>query len=392
MLRNFKTQHLIKALAFYKQNNEFFLVFSWAEHGNLRKFWKDKSPQANDASYTKWVFHQLHGLADAIRMLHEDEGNSGGCRHGDIKPENILCFNSKGGRDHLSCVLVISDVGLSRTHDKSTQLRSSVTRLQGGQTLAYAAPETELYPDRATSRRFDIWSLGCLYLEFLIWLLYGFEELDRFEKEVDRKFYRVIANTETLRIKGQRHKAEVNPVVRNWIQRIKEDSQHTGTTSKETAIGRLVAVIETRLLVITASPVPKNQRLPPSQNDRYSPPTSPREKGRASNTPFQVIIRQPTAVDGRMSNVEATGGITPDNSENERAYAPEVCNELESIIRDAETGVIEWNSFGYDRGQQLSRPGSSSTMDPTFLARKDISGRKHEVSAHCCPTASDSDF
>jgi hypothetical protein len=229
-------------------------------------------------------------------------------------------------------------------------------------------------------------------LEFLIWLLYGFEELDRFEKEVDRKFYRVIAETETLHISFQKNKAEVNPVVRNWIRRIKEDSQNTGANLKETAVGRLVELIDERLLVISASPVPKDQKLPPSQSDGYSPPASSEAKGQASDTPFQMIIRQPTAMDGRMSNLGATNGTTPENREHERAYAPEVCNELKKIVRDAEEGVIEWNSHGHNRGQPLSRPGSSSIMDRTLLARRDISGGKHEVSAHCCPTANESDI
>ncbi|KAH7304162.1 hypothetical protein B0I35DRAFT_445612 [Stachybotrys elegans] len=379
MLRDFSTPHLIKALAFYKKGKEFYFVFPWADCGNLRAFWKDKIPQPSEANYIKWVFRQLLGLADAIRMLHESEGKNGGCRHGDIKPENILCFTSKGGRDHTSCVLVISDVGLSRTYDKTTQQRS-VTRAQGGHTVAYAAPETELHGDRPTSRRYDIWSLGCLYLEFLIWLLYGYHGLhqfeEQFEQQTDRKFYRIITDKKRLHIHGQKNKAEVNPVVRKWIERIKEYSQHAGTRLRETAVGRLITLIETRLLVVDASPDPKDEELSQAPSDQQSSPTSTQEAGHA----IKVIVRRPTLTDDRIPAARATGTTAERDSRlNERAYALEVYDELRNIIEDAEATVIKWNRQGDDGEQQLSRMETNSSLGNNLLPQGGVSGRQDEL-------------
>ncbi len=269
ILRNFETPHLIKATAFYKKKNgdaeEYYFLFPWAKHGNLRTFWKEKIPSIHDSSYMKWVFDQLVGLTDAIETLHHQGEKT--CRHGDLKPENVLCFNKSGStaeKDQTSCVLVISDVGLSRTHDNPTQLRSK-SRMVAGETLAYAAPETELFPERPTSRRYDIWSLGCLYLEFVIWLLYGIEELKRFGDDIGvgagRRFY-IITSTSTLNV-GRLKTAQVNPVVQDWIEHIKKDWRCAIIGEKETAIGRLISLIEKRLLVVNANPDPKDPILAP---------------------------------------------------------------------------------------------------------------------------------
>ncbi|RSL50760.1 hypothetical protein CEP53_008699 [Fusarium sp. AF-6] len=78
-------------------------------------------------------------------------------RHGDIKPENILWFNdgTKGG------TLKITDFVLTKFH--TWDIRSS---------RCYRPPEVEL-GDGLIRPSYDIWSMGCLYLEFLAWLLGG---------------------------------------------------------------------------------------------------------------------------------------------------------------------------------------------------------------------------
>ena len=147
-------------------------------------------------------------------------------------------------------IVVISDFGLARIHDEVTQLREK-TKLAGGETIVYAAPEIELYPNRGISRRYDIWSLGCLYLEFVIWLLYGSEELERFHQRLDGRFY-TIRFAATITVQGKL--AEINQTAKDWIHKIKNDPRCGGTGVKRTAISRLIVLIEERLLVVGSNP------------------------------------------------------------------------------------------------------------------------------------------
>jgi len=374
---------LIKATAFYKKKagdaEDLYFVFPWAEHGNLRKFWKEKIPSIYDHSYMKWVFNQLVGLADALQTLHEENQVS---RHGDLKPENVLCFNASGStavKDHTSCVLVISDVGLSRTYDKSTRFRSK-TKMAAGETIAYAAPETELFPDRATSRRFDIWSLGCLYLEFFIWLLYGVEELERFDKEIGVRFYTIADSPATLNVDG-RKTAEVNPVVRSWIEHIKKDPRCAGRGQKDTAVGRLIALIEKRLLVVAANPDPKDPRLAPHELGDEEQATV--DSGvLADIPPFRFGVREPTALgeEARNTMISQTAMFTK-TGEDERAYASEVCKGISAIVRGVEDGTLEWINLDQDGVKTASHYGPDSATDLTTPSRRGSTGKNQEVSA-----------
>jgi serine/threonine protein kinase len=88
-------------------------------------------------------------------------------------------------------ILVIGDVGISRFHTQETFLRNEDTAT-AATTPSYEAPEAHGGSKDKRSRRYDIWSLGCIYLEFVIWLLYGNDavlELEQARKTPDRQSY-----------------------------------------------------------------------------------------------------------------------------------------------------------------------------------------------------------
>jgi serine/threonine protein kinase len=241
-----------------------------------------------------------------------------------------------------SYVLVISDFGLARIHDQATQLRSK-TRLAGGETIVYAAPEIELYPDRVISRRYDIWSLGCIYLEFVIWLLYGFEELERFRQGIDGRFYTIRFAATTTIVQGTGNKlAEINQTAKDWIHKIKNDPRCGGTGVKRTAISRLIVLIEERLLVVGLNP---NLSNPLSAHDKLEDEYQGTADFRApvDIPPIQIRVIRPT----RLSDEEQNHTIPQiarftDSEKDERAYAPEVCDSIAAIIREVEIGAIAW--------------------------------------------------
>ncbi|RMJ15145.1 hypothetical protein CDV36_005159 [Fusarium kuroshium] len=124
----------------------------------------------------KSVFdREIKNLSHALERLAGE-----GCRHSDLKPQNILLFPDA----RTSGTLKITDLGISKFHTYATINRWDQTSAQFV-TVRYGPPEfDELNPGRVKdyvdgssnqklSRRFDIWSLGCVFVEFLIWARLG---------------------------------------------------------------------------------------------------------------------------------------------------------------------------------------------------------------------------
>jgi serine/threonine protein kinase len=320
-IRDLNHKHLVKAVAYYTKGKSHCIVFPWARWGNLRDIWC-KDPPKLDRRFLQWVFTQLCGLADAIKTLHHSHQEKS-LRHGDMKPENILCFDDpdkEQSEDIYSCILIIADVGLSRSHDKLTEVRKGATRTKSG-TIKYEPPETELQPNEPRSRRYDVWSLGCIYLEFMIWLLYGHEELEHFRDDLNSlgenvRFYIVEEDPST-----RRRTARLNSVVQKWVDWIKKDKR----CPNQTAIRRLLDLIVGRLLVADVSPAqPFLSRRPTTFIENVETPST-----------LSVIVRQPTF------NVN----VSKDPSLQSRATAEELEDGLRSILDDAVSTMadrIEW--------------------------------------------------
>jgi len=205
------------------------IIFPWAVGGDLWEFWRAEHPR-DFLSCLK----QIAGLTRALEAIHEVN-----CRHGDLKPANILYFNEGG-----SGILKIADLGIARAHTKPTFERADKTSTLAS-TRAYEGPEaSENYiSDTARSRRYDCWSMGCIIFEFVVWLLFDFEALESFESHRDPENYeyyrrRFVANpTEPWEM------MEVHPKVYTAIDLVRNDERCTGT-SLET----LVNLVHEKLL------------------------------------------------------------------------------------------------------------------------------------------------
>ncbi|KAL9084296.1 MAG: hypothetical protein Q9165_008124 [Trypethelium subeluteriae] len=230
-IRALRDKHFIDVIAMFQRANKWYFIFPWADRGNLRDFWDQQEREVGTKSAVKmveWALHQLHGLSSALSLLYEQGG-----RHGDLKPENILLFDDYPpyGR------LVIADVGLTKFHSKNTALRSQGTGTMTG-TRRYEPPDV-LY-EVPRSRGYDIWSMGCICLEFVVWLLWGKEVLGKFNKSFD-KFWNVDDQT------SREGEVGVDAKV------IKAMGWMTGKDprcGKETALGNLLILVHERLLVV----------------------------------------------------------------------------------------------------------------------------------------------
>ena len=185
------------------------MLFPRAET-NLGKFLRSRPHPELTNPNVRWLLLQLKGLAEGVRHIHilgpaglgpdgltaddqppRKQGRSG--FHHDLKPQNILVFAS----DHLNgrepvipeICLKISDFGAARINvilSQSGVERSNFSpqhsALVRGDPV-YSAPDYTL--DRKTSRPYDIWSLGCVFLEILLWTC-GLSDCDLQVFEFDR--------------------------------------------------------------------------------------------------------------------------------------------------------------------------------------------------------------
>lgn len=133
-------------------------------------------------------------------------------RHGDLKPENILWYKDSNSRG----ILQIADLGLGRFHRMESRSNQDPLRIEGSPT--YMPPELPL--GELISRAYDIWSLGCVFLEFMTWILLGPKGLLQFREARTAKAHNGITDDTFYMLfdSGPGYRSgEVREGVRNWI-------------------------------------------------------------------------------------------------------------------------------------------------------------------------------
>lgn len=175
-----------------------------------------------------WAFSQILGLAKAIKELHDKK-----TRHGDIKPANILVDQE---------ILMIADAGLAKFHALYTRERRGPTTTFHGSRM-YEPPEAVISGAKL-SRRYDVWSFGCVLFEFILWLVKGPQGYCRFIEEV-----RNGQEIEQAYWEKTNDIVIIRPAVRRWINDVSAaieevDSQYSP------ALKRLLALVEDRLLIV----------------------------------------------------------------------------------------------------------------------------------------------
>ncbi|KAI3326458.1 kinase-like protein [Xylariaceae sp. AK1471] len=244
-LQDLNHPHLIRHLATVQHGDLYYAILYWADGGSLSHFWK-RYPDAFSTRRPElfmWCFQQMFGLVDALVALHR-----AGYRHGDLKPENILHFQNSDDpdiRDSTYGTLVITDVGISKYHQQATELRRDGTDTKAT-TPCYEAPEAELDQKNSDqrkprSRRYDMWSVGCIYMEFTVWLLYGHKAIVDFKERRrlnDEKaaYYELTAE----------RTAKINEAVSTGLDALRKDPR----CAKDTGLADLVSLISNQLIVI----------------------------------------------------------------------------------------------------------------------------------------------
>ncbi|KAM0398835.1 hypothetical protein ACHAPZ_007800, partial [Fusarium culmorum] len=200
-----------------------------------------------------WLLTQLEGLIGAIDTIHDPrhlnlgpQGKYG--RHGDIKCDNILCFKNSETTDD---VLVISDFGLSKLNsDKS---RSNIPNATVPPVPGYRPPECDIEGGKV-SRAFDVWTIGCLFLELITWFLGGPSYIKRFEGKRNTTFINGMMNNIFFtfqelvpRDPGGAKAILVKPEVTEWILELR---QHANCSQ---FLHEALNIIEQKMLVVLST-------------------------------------------------------------------------------------------------------------------------------------------
>ncbi|KAJ4203465.1 hypothetical protein NW759_015141 [Fusarium solani] len=233
-IKDVNNNHLIKNLATCDQI--YCIIFPWAEHGDLKQYWEEEADRSLPVFI--WSIEQLVGLASALRDLHEVN-----CRHGDLKPSNIFYFKDDGG------ILKIADLGVSKVHSIATDQRKGETATTAS-TRAYEGPEAYGQTNAPRSRKYDCWSMGCVILEFVIWLLYDQRALDGFHLSRDSEwnsFYRPKKHGPASDDQKTEwwENMERHPKVDEVIKLLHEDTRVSGTALEE-----LINLVDSKILLI----------------------------------------------------------------------------------------------------------------------------------------------
>lgn len=178
--------HLVELCATFASEGEYKLLFPWADGGSLQNLWTRPptslySDQENmdPAKLMHWIATQLCGLMSGLQTIHQPpEGSRGNGTdgkpygiHGDLKPENILHF-SQEIEAHEFGVLKIADFGIAEFHSSGTRTIWNQD-WKGPASPTYRSPEHEMAIPQMISRKVDIWSMGCVFSEMLVWALMG---------------------------------------------------------------------------------------------------------------------------------------------------------------------------------------------------------------------------
>ncbi|KAK3291360.1 uncharacterized protein B0H64DRAFT_331111 [Chaetomium fimeti] len=302
-------QHLLQTIAHYERGGKDYFLFPWAERGSLREYWKTTAPTPTP-EYVMWLVAQMAGLADAVSKLHDR-----GCRHGDLKPDNILCFGGQSDATEDTMVppdrLVVGDLGLAKIHDFITAMRKNIATDTKAGTMMYSPPEYVQGGTAPWSRLFDIWSLGCIYFEFVVWLLrgqHGQQTLSRSVAPNDSErntFYTLIGGDGTTE-----RQIAVHGTVKQYIEELLNDPRCT----ESTGLRRVIRLIADEMIVMERTQESESSRIARPVTIRLQPATTiePEEKKKVRATAHKVHKILTTILsDMKRGITDAIGNLEP---------------------------------------------------------------------------------
>jgi hypothetical protein len=184
--------HLLKSYTGFKQANKLYIISDQAAHDLMHAF-ENTNPGEHTFVTRAWLQAQMLGLAGALAAVHKIGTAKAGYIH-DIKPPNVLVFSTQDP------VLKLADWGCANVNLLNDD-SSHKTATMGDN--AYHPPESDKVPEsdkgsendkdsedseddkdpedtesdkdskKMNSMPYDVWSMGCLYMDLLVWFTEG---------------------------------------------------------------------------------------------------------------------------------------------------------------------------------------------------------------------------
>ncbi|KIX94453.1 uncharacterized protein Z520_09839 [Fonsecaea multimorphosa CBS 102226] len=179
ILADHPNPYIVPYITSWTQSEDHYILYEAARY-NLKTFMRNVEPVAFTKHEILWFLRQLQGLALAIHDVHNVTNPTksdpdpkvlafSGCHH-DIKPENILVFEKVPGSHPR---FKVGDFGSGSFNPPANPGEHSRVTEETKGTLTYYAPDKDR--KGVVSRPFDMWALGCVYLELMCWMFRFFE-------------------------------------------------------------------------------------------------------------------------------------------------------------------------------------------------------------------------
>lgn len=189
-------RRVVPILSAFEHRKRCHLILPWADAGSLVDIWSDYSPihvmetignGSKPATWCSesWLLGECMGIVDALAATHGLTGDAqpGSSRqiHADVKAENVLCFFASDSTGTRSPTLKLADFGEALRIDEGARVRVKAGMV--AHTKTYRPPEhaqLEIMGEGSIGFNYDIWCLGCLYLDFITWFLDGWKGVRSF--------------------------------------------------------------------------------------------------------------------------------------------------------------------------------------------------------------------
>ncbi|KAH8692138.1 hypothetical protein BGW36DRAFT_464696 [Talaromyces proteolyticus] len=211
-----KAEHLVRHLASYRKAEVDFILFPLAKY-NLEKFWNQDPIQRSDPKVAQWALKQMIGIANALevaQIMPYPRTENG--YHGNIEPKCILWFNTdnRPGGDPFGILQLNFNFAFP------SQSKPSLSKFDLSET--YRAPETQI--NEQNNKKTDVWSLGCVYIEFITWVLMGWSGIQQLRNSSKKHhsvyeslFFRVHLDPNSAMLR-----ASLREEITSWVSMLQE--------------------------------------------------------------------------------------------------------------------------------------------------------------------------
>ncbi|KAI3575847.1 kinase-like domain-containing protein, partial [Fusarium oxysporum f. sp. albedinis] len=232
---NGKAQHAVTKCygSFSCEETDFrVIILEYASEGSLRDFFRNIPPPVHVEEFRElWV--NLIGLLDGLEALHTYHESKQGRIHQDIKPDNILVF-PKSSTSRLDVRFKLTDFHVTEFKQLDREGRMIINNW--GSRL-YSAPEcyanspAQVNVKPHVSPNIDLWALGAVFSEILVWSISGHAALEKYRK-ARQKEISTLAYVEARGIDACFHDGhERLPVVDQFLQDVLDHRRATDELS-----------------------------------------------------------------------------------------------------------------------------------------------------------------